>query len=391
MSRFLSGADSVFAFLKATFERGAAGCCWKTYDYFDRPHYHYCIFNGVGGIPIFLCEYYRKSGVEEAVVLAEEAVRWCMTAKPDGRSFERGLQLGRTGVAYSALLVADITANADFISFAEMNGEHICAEEPGPVTDFLSGEASNGWFLLQLWRRTGKSQFLHGAIRCAKWIEAQIVRDNGLTYCLTDPVERSFGEKAFAGLSHGIAGVAVFLARLHEGTGETKWRSLSRELFDTLVKTAAEINGGLNWSPKLGETNLSRCQYSHGAPGIGLAFAVSSRCLNDKSLLDVALMAGEATCRYGDFRKNPTLCTGLAGGGELMLELYRQTKDEGWRTKAEMFGDLALGYESKTPDGDRWPTDTAGLYSQDFTYGASGTGYFLLGVADPLDHAPPLI
>jgi hypothetical protein len=37
------------------------------------------------------------------------------------------------------------------------------------------------------------------------------------------------------------------------------------------------------------------------------------------------------------------------------------------------------------------PTDTPGLFSPDFTCGASGTGHFLLGLVDPHHHAPPLI
>jgi len=391
MNRFLAGADSVFSFIQATVESNEKGCYWRTYDYYDKPHYHYSIFNGVGGIPIFLCAYYRQKKDEAALRLAERAIRWSIGAIPESYCHERGLQLGRTGVAYTALMVSELTSNDAFIAFAAENGKHICAEEPGPITDILSGEASNGWFLLKLWKRTGDVQFLDGAVRCAEWIGQQMIRERGLTYCLTDPIGKSFGEKGYSGLSHGIAGVAFFLAYLSEQTSELRWRNLSYELLDTLVKTAIEIHGGLNWSPILGETELSRCQYSHGSSGIGLAFAASARCLKDNALLDVALRAGEAAYHYGDFRNNPTLCTGLASGGELMLELYGQTKDDKWKTRAEVFGDLALSYKVETPNGDRWPTDTEGLYSPDFTYGASGTGYFFLGVSDPLHHSPPLI
>lgn len=178
---------------------------------------------------------------------------------------------------------------------------------------------------------------------------------------------------------------------LFEKTGEERWKNLSLELFQTLTTTAVEINGGLNWSVRLGGTDLPRCQYSHGSVGIGLAYARSAVLLKEPSLLAVALQAGEATHRYGDFRKNPTLCTGVAGSGELMIELFRQTQDSLWQARAEAFGDMALTYKVTTPEGDRWPTDTPGLFSPDFTYGASGTGHFLLGLVDPHHHTPPLI
>lgn len=51
----------------------------------------------------------------------------------------------------------------------------------------------------------------------------------------------------------------------------------------------------------------------------------------------------------------------------------------------------ALGYKVTTSAGDRWPSDTSGLYSQDFSYGASGTGYFFLGIVESRHHVPPLV
>ena len=47
-----SSADSVFSFIDATAEIVADGYRWKTYDYENQPHYHFCLLNGVGGMPI---------------------------------------------------------------------------------------------------------------------------------------------------------------------------------------------------------------------------------------------------------------------------------------------------------------------------------------------------
>ena len=107
--------------------------------------------------------------------------------------------------------------------------------------------------------------------------------------------------------------------------------------------------------------------------------------------MDIAIQAGEATYQNGDFGKNPTLCTGLAGGGELLIELYKATKDMLWLDRAKTFVKTAMAYRVETEEGDRWPTNTPGLYSQDFVYGASGTGYFFLRVHQPELLAPPLM
>jgi hypothetical protein len=99
-------------------------------------------------------------------------------------------------------------------------------------------------------------------------------------------------------------------------------------------------------------------------------------------------MAGEATFHYGDFRQNLTVCTGLAGGGELLLDLWRVTGDAHWQQRALEFGRMILGELS--PEGDAWPTDEPGLFSPDFLYGASGAGYFLLRLETDGQLAPAL-
>lgn len=126
---------------------------------------------------------------------------------------------------------------------------------------------------------------------------------------------------------------------------------------------------------------MTRCQWSHGAPGIGLTYLAAHRVFGDASYLATAIAAAEATFGYGDYRANYTQCTGLAGSGELLLETYRTTGDTKWKARALNFAHQCLNYRETTPVGDAWPTDGKGLYSADFDYGASGVGHFLLRVA----------
>ena len=140
---------------------------------------------------------------------------------------------------------------------------------------------------------------------------------------------------------------------------------------------------------------MSRCQWSHGSPGIGLAFLRAAEIFGEPRLRRAALLAGEATYGYGDFRKNPTQCVGLAGGGDLLLELWRVTGEGRWLERAREFGEKVLAYRAVLPEGEAWPTDEPGLYTADFMYGAAGTGHFLLRletegkVAMPLMGEPP--
>ena len=367
------------------------GFRWKTYDYEDEPQYHYCLLNGVGGIPIFLCAYYEVSKNPRALELARGALGWSLADEPERFNHQRGLQLGKLGLAYSASCYARASGVDAFTRETDALVDHLLAEPPGPVTDSVSGEASSGWVLLQLWQRNPQRRFLDGALRCARWLEAHLVTDERGTHCLADPISYRFGKQPFMGLGHGIAGVAHFFVCLFRATGDGHWNAVATAILETLKRHALPDQGGLNWGPLLGREDLPRCQYSYGAPGIGLVFAQAARVLGRPDYLETALLAGEATYRHGDFRHNPTLCTGLAGGGELLVELYRETRDERWLNRALEFAEKALAYRTIIDGEHFWPTDTAGCFSADFIYGASGTGYFFLRAAHPLEFPAPLL
>ena len=355
------------------------------------PNTHYNIFNGVGGIPIFLGAYYQATKSESALEYANGAIRWCIEATPESMRCERGLQFGRLGAAYAAVYLSEIIGKDSFASFWEASAANLLNEKPGPITDFLGGEASNGWFLLKLWKKTGKTAYLKGAVRCADWICQYLKEDKLGTYCLVDPIGHKFGSVPHSGLSHGIAGVAYFYAVLFDATQDEEWKTVAHALLRTLANAAREDHGGLNWSPLLGASDLPRCQYSHGAPGIGLVFTKAARIFADDEFHSIALAAGETTYQHGDRRNNPTLCTGLAGSGELFVELFRNSKNPLWLSRAQEFARLAFAYKSQIAGQDYWPTDTPDCYSADFTYGGSGTGYFFLRTFAPSEYEAPLM
>jgi len=383
--------ESVFSYIAATAEPAAKGYRWQTCDYENRLQYHYSIFNGVGGIPIFLSAYFEVSGDPRALELARGAIEWAFDAEPSERNFKRGVQMGKLGLAYAAGCISRVSGRQEFPDFIANSVDQLLSEPPGPITDFISGEASNGWFLIQLWQATGDRRCLEGACRSASWLEAQLTRDDLGTHCLVDPGPERFGSKAYTGLAHGISGVAYFFACLYAATSDFHWKELAVEILDTLIYHGIPDRGGLNWSPVLGSTELSRCQYSHGAPGIGLVFALASELLDEPRFLSVALSAAEATYQYGDHRKNPTFCTGLAGGGELLVEAYRISGEKQWLERAREFAVMAGKYRTTIDGQDYWPTDEPECFSADFTYGAAGTGYFFLRASQPPDFPAPLM
>jgi DUF1680 family protein len=97
----------------------------------------------------------------------------------------------------------------------------------------------------------------------------------------------------------------------------------------------------------------------------------------------MAVAAGHATYAYGDVRHNAGQRHGLAGNGELLLELYRLTREPAWLARAGEFARQALAYRTISAEGDVWQADEPGYSSPEFLNGAAGTGHFFLRLADP--------
>jgi hypothetical protein len=162
----------------------------------------------------------------------------------------------------------------------------------------------------------------------------------------------------------------------------------------TLARAAVPDRGGLNWGHLLDSSpgrRAAECQWCHGSPGIGLFYATAYAVLGDAAHLDTALAAGETTFAYGDVRQNPSQCHGLAGNGELFVELYRLTGDGRWLRRAGDFAARALAYRRETAAGDVWQGDDPLYVSPDFLCGAAGVGHYFLRLLDPRGIGMPLL
>ena len=176
----------------------------------------------------------------------------------------------------------------------------------------------------------------------------------------------------------GSAGIAYVLACLYERTRDERWAALVRAAAETLRRTAVEDRGGLNWPDTLGgfeRGEARKCQWCYGASGVGLFLAKAYPLLRDDALLRLARGAGEATYAYGDVRRNPCLCHGLAGSASLLLDLAAATGEAVWSARAGAFARLIVGYRERTPEGDVWQSDDPGCHSPDFLYGVDVATY----------------
>jgi lantibiotic modifying enzyme len=379
----------VFSYVARTAERVKEGVRWRTLSYDNRPQYDFSVFNVVAGISFFLADYARLTGQSKPLELARDALQWCESARLP-RGFSRGLYVGRTGLGMAWLHLARVSEDQTLLPRCALHAQRILDHEPGPVTDILGGAAGNGLFLLRLWEATRDDGYLAGAVRNAEWLESIATRTRGgcswqMAY------DWHWGAEHYLGFAHGLAGIAYFLIALFAATRSERWEPLARTSLRTLTRLAKPDHGGLNWPIVLEEPDeLSRCQWCHGAPGVGLTFAKAYEVWREPGFLRTAEAAAEATLAYGDVRRNPSQCHGLAGNAELFLELYRRTHKSEWLERARGFAERAFAYRHAGPEGDTWQADEAGYSSPDFMCGAAGTGHFFLRLLQPERLAMPL-
>lgn len=403
-------ADSVFRYVERTAEPVQGGIRWRTLNYENKPYYDASVFNGVGGIPLFLADYYRLTENERALELALGGVRWA-TAHPLGSDSGDGtpdlsLCFGQTGVGMAWLRLAQVSGSDDFLVEPVRLAERLREAELSLVTDFIGGEAGIGVFLLRLWETTKDLKHLAQAIRRAEWLAEKVIRDEHGTRWLWHLAQP--GAKSMIGFAHGVTGIAHFVLLLYQATSDSRWAELAREVAETVAGAASEGSGrlkngnpceGVNWRWALEvPANPTLCQWCHGAPGVGMFFAKAYEALGELRYLALATAAGETTFLAGDTRKNATQCHGLAGNAELFVELYRLiSRTQGgegggraWLNKAHDFAARCLTYRTESPSSDTWQADDPGYDSPDFMCGASGTGHFFLRLLTPDDIRMPL-
>lgn len=133
------------------------------------------------------------------------------------------------------------------------------------------------------------------------------------------------------------------------------------------------------------------CAWCHGAPGIALSRLRGYELTQHPSLKNEATTAVQTTASqltWGS-QANFSLCHGLAGNADVLLEAADVLQTPDWYQQAEEVGRIGQEQYKKTG---LWAN---GLYNgyqlPDFMLGLSGTGYFYLRLAKPATYRSVLL
>jgi lantibiotic modifying enzyme len=281
-----------------------------------------------------------------------------------------------------ANLLHDEDLTADAHSAAALFSDDLIAADK--ALDLIGGSAGAILALLCLYRKTESADALHRAIKCGEHLLAQprilVGEHRGW-------VSQGAGDKPLNGLSHGAAGYAYALASLAATTGREDFADAAAEC--VALENSRFDSEHNNWPDPAGDSGPSfRCQWCHGAPGIGLSRIAMGKggIWNKVRTLDSKLLSTDiCNALVGVESAWPnhvdTMCCGTLGNIEFVWEAARALARDDLRELAQRR--MLAVIQSAAAAGDYRFDVGNRQFNLGLFRGLAGIGYTCLRQADP--------
>lgn len=366
------------------------------------------LYNGMAGVVVFYLELFAASGdrahLREAMAGADYLIARLPAAADAPADMSRtttqppaaGLYSGLAGTAFvlerTAALSGEAKYRAGMLRCLELVQRHArpagAGVEWNSSTDIVSGSAGIGLGLLHAYRVTGDAALLATARRAGtRLIELGTPAEGGRMWLMSPTFPRNMPN-----FSHGTAGVAYFLARLHEETGDRTYVDAAIEGARYLQAIATKTgDGALIHHHDPDGKDLYYLSWCHGPAGTARLFHQLARTTKDQAWGDwVHRLARGVTStqvpeqRTPGFWNNISQCCGNIGVAQFFLDLHRTFGDEKALVFARRNLSDTLRKATEVDGGLKWVqaenrTQPDNLVAQTgFMQGAAGVGTFLL-------------
>jgi hypothetical protein len=283
---------------------------------------------------------------------------WRINNEPGSR-VDHSLYAGTAGIVLFLLELAEATGDSNYEHRAVAAGhslaDHVLSQAWSSVS-FASGWTGYGFALDELHKRTDVSRFRDAAVHCrSKLLSQSVSLGKGVGWIEAAPfaeITKFSDQREIYDLSVGAAGSG--LAYLdHDPAAAVK-------IGDRLLEVAEQRVDGLRWG-LMSEMPFAFTapNFAHGGNGVAYFLARLSEVSGERRFLDAALDgarsfvaamqpvgSGALVCHTEEQQPSQFylgLCHGPAGSARLLLLLARLTGDPKW---AGYFRSLLLGVES---------------------------------------------
>ena len=289
------------------------------------------LYDGVAGIGLFLAELGLRTSDEQCLRCAVGAIRQSFTAAsvcpPDTRL---GLYSGWMGIALVALRVGRILGLAELQEQAnELCLKALAVYPPITKFDVVSGRAGAVLALIGMGHTLDNSFQQIAKISLSDQLLSVAEKSEGGT-SQSWHSDKDASTRNLTGYAHGTSGVAHALLEMYAESRDEKYRSAAMQAFfyermsyDEKVGNWRDLRKKRNHGPQF------MSAWCHGAPGMALPRIRAAEISVDSDLQTEMKVALTSTCanlnsRIESVRSDYSLCHGLAGSSDILLEADRR-------------------------------------------------------------------
>lgn len=370
---------------------------------FPRPYFKSLdadFYAGSAGVAFFLAALYDATGDR---LVHKTALGTMRNALATVRRIQPGASLGFfsgwTGIAYAAIRAGRWLNNEEVMVEGQRLLDAVAnvdLQQTG--LDVIDGAAGAIPALIQLEREQPSPTLRSFIIRLADQLVSRAERSAEGYSWNTIP---NSGNRNLTGLAHGVAGIVNALLEAFILTGDNRYRETAfgglryeNAFFDQQQQNWPDFR--MNNQPSTGQEAPATgpacsCAWCHGAPGIALSRLRGYELTGHPALRTEAETGVRTTAWQLTWEQQPnfSLCHGLAGNADVLLEASDVLQTPEWRQRAEAVGRIGQERYQKTG---LWAN---GLYNDyqipDFMLGLSGMGYFYLRLANPAAYRSVLL
>jgi lantibiotic modifying enzyme len=355
------------------------------------------LYSGTSGVVLFFAEAYRATGNPDYLAEAKAGADALRSRLSEILETEGpGLYTGLAGIGFVLdrlyAVSGDETYRSAVLEVVELL-RGAAYEKGGGVewndtTDIIEGSAGIGLFLLYVDRERGVSGVESLALRAGdRLLERATPAEPGSKWAMDSEFPR-----LMPNFSHGTAGVAYYLARLYEETGEMRFLDAALA-GGAYLKSIADVtdNACLIFHHEPEGEDLYYLGWCHGPAGTARLFYELHRLTKDPEWMHWVEMSARAIVESGiperrtpGFWNNVSQCCGNAGVAEFLLSLHQIAKEPAYLAFARRVTDDVLTRATRDERGLRFVqaenrTQPDVLQAQTgYMQGAAGIGLLLL-------------
>jgi hypothetical protein len=288
-----------------------------------------------------------------------------------------GLFVGEAGIVVALLRAGQVLDDAGLVTEALLRSL-AGAARPMESPDLFHGAAGRLLAHLLVFDATRDPRMLTHATQLGDTLLLNREGGPSESYWRIPPGYGSLSGKSYLGYAHGAAGIADMLLELHEATGEPRFAEAARGTLAWLLRQAVPVcedERGLGW-PAVEGGRSHPPFWCHGATGIG-RFLLHAAQLGLPGAQDVLPRVAHSVA-HGARWSAPTLCHGLAGNIDLLLDIAYWLGDSCLRDEADQLLTLMDAYRIDTETGCAWISEAPRQISPDYLVGYAGIALICL-------------